>query len=73
MIFARTRDKSLNLKMERQHMNQRRIMNRLVADIFYTERFFLRDCEIIQFGEGGCKKEGALSIVYSPFTPTKHV
>ena len=72
MIFARTRGKSLNLKMERHPMNQRRIKNRWVADIFY-ERFCLRDCVIIQLGEGGCKEEGALSIVYSSFTPTKHV
>ena len=34
MIFARTRKKSLNLKMKRHHMNQRRIKNRSVADIF---------------------------------------
>ena len=34
MIFARTREKSLNLKIERRHMNRRRIKNRWVADIF---------------------------------------
>ena len=40
---------------------------------YFLERFCLRDCVIIQLGEGGCKEEGALSIVYSSFTPTKHV
>ena len=37
--FARTREKSLNLKMERHYMNQRRIKNRLVADIFIKVLF----------------------------------
>ena len=36
-IFARTREKSLNLKMEHHHMNQRRIKNRWVADSFYKD------------------------------------
>ena len=30
----------MNLKMERHHMNQRRIKNRLVADIFFRKVLF---------------------------------
>ena len=46
MIFARTMEKSLKLKMKPHCMNHRRIKNRLVADIFYKD-FVLRDCTII--------------------------
>ena len=46
MIFARTMEKSLKLKMKPHCMNQRRIKNRWVADIFYKD-FVLRDCAII--------------------------
>ena len=46
MIFARTMEKSLKLKMKPHCMNQRRIKNRWVADIFYKD-FVLRDYTII--------------------------